>query len=57
MCLVYGFCGLRFKNDKIYLNPNLPEHIKKIKFKITYNNKLYEIIVDKKRGRAICLSS
>ena len=57
MCLVYGFCGLRFKNDKIYLNPNLPENIKKIKFKITYNNKLYEIIVDKKRGRAVCLSS
>ena len=36
MSVVYGFCGLRIKNDMLHLNPVIPKNWKSIIFKIIF---------------------
>ena len=46
MNIVYGFCDLRFEEDKFTLNPKLPQQIKSIKFNIVFKGDTYEINVN-----------
>jgi alpha,alpha-trehalose phosphorylase len=45
MCILYGFCDLRFEEDGFTLNPKLPKQIQKIKLKIVYKGDVYRITV------------
>ena len=49
MAVVYGFAGLRIKENYIVLNPKLPPKWTNLKFKFLYRNA--EIQVEMKRGR------
>lgn len=41
---VYGFLGMKVNNGKISFDPNIPNHIKNIKFRYLENNELKERI-------------
>jgi trehalose/maltose hydrolase-like predicted phosphorylase len=43
--------GLHFKDNRIYLNPNLPDEIKSIKFKFFYHNHLIILFIDHEKVR------
>ena len=43
MAIVYGFAGLRIKEDCISLTPRLPENWKELKFKFLYRGSLIEV--------------
>lgn len=45
LSILFGMCGLKFNNDKISLEPNLPKKVRKITFKIYYQKKHYLINV------------
>lgn len=47
--IVMGLCGLGLSsnNKELILNPNLPEHIKKIEFKVYLKHRLYKVTVEK----------
>lgn len=47
MAIVYGFCGLRIKENGLYFNPWIPEKWKSYRFKIQYEESLIEIEVNK----------
>ncbi|MDV3429055.1 MAG: family 65 glycosyl hydrolase [Bacillota bacterium] len=49
MAIVYGFAGLRIKEDYIVLNPKLPPKWTRLKFKFLYRNA--EIQVEMKRDK------
>lgn len=49
MAIVYGFAGLRIKEDYIYLNPRLPKKWDELKFKFIYKGA--SIQVDMKKGK------
>lgn len=51
MAIVYGFAGLRIKEDYIYLNPRLPERWKELKFRFLYKGTC--IKVDMQREKTI----
>jgi len=48
MAIVYGFCGLRIKEDGMYFNPWIPKKWQSYRFKIQYEESLIQIKVDKK---------
>jgi alpha,alpha-trehalose phosphorylase len=45
MSILYGFCDLRFEDNKFTLNPKLPKQIQKIKFSVVYKGDVYRIEV------------
>jgi len=47
MAMVYGFAGLRIKEDGIYLRPVKPNEWNSYSFKINYQGQLVKITVDK----------
>jgi alpha,alpha-trehalose phosphorylase len=47
MCLVNGFGGVKVYEDKLSVNPYLPGHWESYSFKISYRNRLIEVIIDK----------
>ncbi|MFW6022252.1 MAG: glycoside hydrolase family 65 protein [Halanaerobiaceae bacterium] len=47
MSVVQGFGGLRVKNDRLVLNPFLPEKWESYSFKIIYRETLLKIVVEK----------
>lgn len=49
--LVYGFAGVKYSESGIEILPKLPEKWTKLKFRIWYKNKLYEINTDRNRSR------
>ena len=46
MVAVFGFAGLKIKDDKITCNPHLPKAWKAMKFKINYRGDTYKIAVN-----------
>jgi kojibiose phosphorylase/nigerose phosphorylase len=48
MILIYGFCGLKFKDNKITLDVRLPKKIDSICFNLIINNKKHNVYVDRK---------
>ncbi|MBQ9730960.1 MAG: glycoside hydrolase family 65 protein [Bacilli bacterium] len=51
LSLVIGMAGLRFINNEIRINPNLPKNIKGLKFKVFYKNKQYLININKTNSK------
>ncbi|WP_127836892.1 glycoside hydrolase family 65 protein [Clostridium prolinivorans] len=47
MAIIYGFAGVRIKEDYIYLNPKLPINWENLKFKFLYKNALIEVYMQK----------
>jgi alpha,alpha-trehalose phosphorylase len=47
MAIVYGFAGLRIKEDYISLDPKLPDHWEGLKFKILYKGAHIQVDVKK----------
>lgn len=43
MAIVYGFAGLRIKEDYIALNPKLPSKWTNLKFKFLYRNAEFQV--------------
>lgn len=56
MTVVRGFAGIRIKNNKIIAKPKLPSHWKKLRFRLWYQNNLYEIIANSERAEVKKLS-
>ncbi|MCF8001447.1 MAG: glycoside hydrolase family 65 protein [Halanaerobiales bacterium] len=50
--IVFGFAGLEFKNQKIYLNPHLPNRWNMVSFKIKIRANEYQITITKEK---ICI--
>ena len=48
LSLVFGMCGLTFKDGKPTIDPHLPKHIDNIIFKIIYRGKKY--LIDARKG-------
>ncbi|OQX82140.1 MAG: hypothetical protein B6D56_00055 [Candidatus Omnitrophica bacterium 4484_70.1] len=38
--LIFGFCGVRFRDNTIFVNPNLPYTWRRVKFSLTYRKSL-----------------
>lgn len=62
MAVIYGFAGLRIKEDYIYLNPKLPVNWEELKFKFLYRGAVIKVcmrkektLVDIKTDKYICL--
>ena len=51
MTLVYGFGGVRIKEDGLFISPSLPQKWKSYKFNICYENSLIQINVEKNECR------
>jgi trehalose/maltose hydrolase-like predicted phosphorylase len=49
MAIVYGFAGLRIKEDYISLNPRLPEKWKELKFKFLYRGACINVDMQKEK--------
>ncbi|MGH4120463.1 glycoside hydrolase family 65 protein [Clostridium sp.] len=49
MAIVYGFAGLRIKEEYISLEPKLPEHWKELKFKFLYKGAQIGVDVKKEK--------
>jgi len=47
LAIVHGFGGLRVKNDKLMLNPKIPENWDEYSFKLYYRGKTLQVTVDK----------
>jgi alpha,alpha-trehalose phosphorylase len=47
MCLINGFGGVRVYDNKLSVNPYIPDQWKKYRFKISYRGRLIEVTVDK----------
>ena len=47
LAIVHGFGGLRVKNDKLMLNPTIPENWDEYSFKLYYRGKTLQVTVDK----------
>jgi alpha,alpha-trehalose phosphorylase len=48
LSIVYGFAGLRIKENGIFFNPQTPQEWTEYKFKINYKNRLIAININKK---------
>jgi len=48
MTVVFGFAGLRIKEDGLHLDPCIPEELGDVTFRLNYRNQLVEITVGKK---------
>jgi alpha,alpha-trehalose phosphorylase len=51
MAIVYGFAGLRIKEDGLYFSPSIPEQWKKYRFKINYEDSQIEVEIDHKESK------
>ena len=40
--LIFGFCGIRFRNDTVFVNPLLPYTWHRVKFSLFYRNSLFK---------------
>ena len=47
MTVVYGFSGLRIKEDGLHLDPCIPEELGQVSFRLNYRNQLVEITIGK----------
>jgi alpha,alpha-trehalose phosphorylase len=47
LAIVYGFAGLRIKDDGIYFNPRIPSEWSSYEFKIKYNKRIIKITINK----------
>lgn len=47
LSLIFGMAGLSFNEKGFSLNPHLPKEIKGIEFKFIYQNKLYNVVINK----------
>lgn len=47
MCIVNGFGGVKIYEDKLEINPCIPQQWNKYSFRITYRNRIIEVLVDK----------
>ena len=52
---VFGFAGLSFTDDGIHVSPNLPSHWKKLKCKIMWRGRCYQICIDSSGSSVIGL--
>ncbi len=41
--VVFGFCGLRLRQDRLYIEPNLPHRWKRISFSLIYRQRLIKL--------------
>ncbi len=48
MVFTFGFAGMKGNGSKLSFDPNLPSHIDKLKFPLTYRGNLIEIEIDQK---------
>lgn len=46
MSVVYGFGGMRVKNDRVHLDPSLPANWKSLSFKIIFRNNYLKIYIN-----------
>ncbi|MDU9053401.1 MAG: glycosyl hydrolase family 65 protein, partial [Clostridioides difficile] len=46
MSLVYGFAGMKIKNDKLSFEPRIPKHWKNIKFNILFRDNLVSVNIE-----------
>lgn len=53
MSVVHGFAGFRVKEDRVILNPFIPQHWDSYSFKIGFRGVLVKIMVDKETVRVI----
>jgi alpha,alpha-trehalose phosphorylase len=51
MAIVYGFAGLRIKENGIYFAPIIPDQWKKYRFKINYEDSQIEVDVNKEESK------
>lgn len=47
MCIVNGFGRVKIYGDKLEINPCIPQQWNKYSFRITYRNRIIEVLVDK----------
>ena len=47
LCIVFGFSGLYFLDNKPHINPHLPKEIERIKFKFIYRGEIYRVDIQK----------
>lgn len=45
--IVFGFAGINYRGDKVYIEPNLPDRWKKVSFNIVLRNNKYKIEITK----------
>jgi maltose phosphorylase len=57
MSLVKGFGGLRVKDNKLHLNPQLPENWKGYSFRIIFRNRVLRIVVSREKATTVILES
>jgi len=50
MCAILGFAGLNIKDNKITLNPCLPDKWQEMNFNILYNNEIHKIRISKENS-------
>ena len=55
MAVVYGFAGLRLKEEGLFLSPTLPDKWTSFKFVILYENSHIEIMINKNGCRLTLL--
>ena len=48
MVFTFGFAGMKGNGGLLSFNPNLPSHIDKLRFPLTYRGNLIEIEIDQK---------
>lgn len=48
-CLIFGFAGVRFEEGVLYLEPHLPEHWHKMKFRLVISGTEVTFLIEKER--------
>src|SRR5699024_5464433 len=46
LSVIKGFAGLRIKEDGLYLNPNVPKELGRIRFRFTWRDSLLEVVME-----------
>lgn len=57
MTAVKGFAGISAENGELVANPHLPAGWKKMKFHIIYRKQIYEIIIEGRASRIVCIGN